>query len=551
MTSKPGQSDGIPGVHGKRLWPWWALLTTILAAEAIAISLGFDVKPLERSPEWWAELLSRAGSIPPLALVIASAVVLLRGEPLNRELVHISEQVPASYRAWPYLVVHLLAFAAFSLLTARVVAHGQEPLRHPGLWIALWLASGTVGLVFLGVAAMPPRILLQLFRGSSGALPVGVMAGFVAWSAGKLTEELWRPLGRLTLWSVHGLLGLVVPDVRYDPSSYVVGTSEFRVEIASQCSGYQGIGLIVVLLTVYLWVSRKRLRFPHALGLYPIGIAAVWLANVVRVVALILVGTWGSTSVAVAGFHSNAGWFFFCAVALILVALAQRSGCCSVEDRCPADDAVEHWNPTAAYLVPFMAIVAISMLTGAFTAGFDPYAPMAALGAGLCLWGFRAHYASLGWSWSWTAVGAGGVVFLVWILLNRPAGDSVVHAGFTTWSSGLPHGSGIAWLAARLVGFVVVVPLAEELAFRGYLFRRLMAPEFQEVALTRFTWIAFLGSSVLYGMLHRHWIAAVLTGMIFAMLMVRRGRFSAPVLAHATANLLLWVHDLIQTVGHH
>ena len=39
---------------------------------------------------------------------------------------------------------------------------------------------------------------------------------------------------------------------------------------------------------------------------------------------------------------------------------------------------------------------------------------------------------------------------------------------------------------------VVTVPIAEELAFRGYLHRRLIDVDFDHVSLRRFTWLAFV-----------------------------------------------------------
>ena len=69
----------------------------------------------------------------------------------------------------------------------------------------------------------------------------------------------------------------------------------------------------------------------------------------------------------------------------------------------------------------------------------------------------------------------------------------------------------------RIVGSVVAVPLAEELAFRGYLTRRLIAADFQDVPLGRLTWLSFLVSSALFGALHGRWLAGILAGMIYAM----------------------------------
>ena len=104
-----------------------------------------------------------------------------------------------------------------------------------------------------------------------------------------------------------------------------MGTGAFHVEVAPECSGYEGIGLIWVFLSAYLWFFRRTLRFPQALWLLPVGTVVIWLANVARIVALVAVGAWVSPAVALGGFHSQAGWLAFNAVALGLVAVSRRA----------------------------------------------------------------------------------------------------------------------------------------------------------------------------------------------------------------------------------
>jgi len=94
-----------------------------------------------------------------------------------------------------------------------------------------------------------------------------------------------------------------------------------------------------------------------------------------------------------------------------------------------------------------------------------------------------------------------------------------------------------------VAGSVVTVPIAEELAFRGYLIRKLVS-DFASVTLGRLTWFSFLGSSILFGVLHGEWLAGTLAGMIFAVALYRRGFLSDAVLVHATTNGLLSAYVL-------
>jgi CAAX prenyl protease-like protein len=112
------------------------------------------------------------------------------------------------------------------------------------------------------------------------------------------------------------------------------------------------------------------------------------------------------------------------------------------------------------------------------------------------------------------------------------------------WLAGLAPASAAAWLALRVLGSVAVVPLAEELAFRAYLPRRLLAADFEAVPLDRFAWVPFLVSSAAFGALHGRWLAGVLAGMLYALILYRRKSVAAPVLAHATTNALIAAYVL-------
>jgi CAAX prenyl protease-like protein len=100
----------------------------------------------------------------------------------------------------------------------------------------------------------------------------------------------------------------------------------------------------------------------------------------------------------------------------------------------------------------------------------------------------------------------------------------------------------MAWLLFRVQGAVITVPLAEELAFRGYLLRKLVASDFESVPFDSFTWTSFIVSSIAFGALHQSWVAGILAGTLFALAMYRRGRLADAIAAHAIANALLTIY---------
>jgi exosortase E/protease (VPEID-CTERM system) len=521
----------------------WAGLAALLVAELIALTLRFDTGKLEGQHQWWAELLGQTPLIPQIAIVVATALLLFGGRWLREEVARVSGDLSAPHVVWPYLGAHFLAFAGLVKLTAYVLEGDISSSACPGAWVLAWLALCLLTLAFWIAAALPPTLWGPLLRSGSGVLASAVAIGLAAWGAGRITSELWRPLGQWTLEIVHGMLRMAGQDTVYEPAQFVVGTTSFLVSITPLCSGYEGIGLIWVFLALYLWMFRDDLRFPQSLLLLPIGTAVAWLGNSVRITALILIGTWFSPKVAGGGFHSQAGWLAFNAIALGLIAVTQRLTFFTRSKRYRAGTDVS--NPAVAYLAPFLALVAATMVTRALSDEFDYLYPLRVLAVAGAFWFCRNEYRSLQFSWSMSGVGFGALVGMLWLLFGILSPD---HNSATAQAAGLaatPPAGRLFWVFFRVLGYVVLVPLAEELAFRGYLTRRLISTDFDEVPLGRFTWFSFLASSAIFGLLHPRWfVAGMLAGMIFALALYRRGTIWDAVVAHATANGLIAVYVL-------
>ena len=133
-------------------------------------------------------------------------------------------------------------------------------------------------------------------------------------------------------------------------------------------------------------------------------------------------------------------------------------------------------------------------------------------------------------------------MFGLWLALERPsaAQGAEVEAGLAQ----LSRGAACLWLAFRVLGSTITVPLAEELAFRGYLTRKLVSPAFETVRFGHFTWLSFVVSSVAFGLLHGRWLARTLAGMAYAVALYRRGQMGETVYAHMTTNALIAAYVL-------
>jgi CAAX prenyl protease-like protein len=82
----------------------------------------------------------------------------------------------------------------------------------------------------------------------------------------------------------------------------------------------------------------------------------------------------------------------------------------------------------------------------------------------------------------------------------------------------------------------------EELAFRGYLMRRLRSADFESVAPGDSGPGAVIVSAGVFGLCQgAHWLPGVLTGLIFGLLYLRTGRLGESVAAHVILNALIAV----------
>jgi CAAX prenyl protease-like protein len=192
--------------------------------------------------------------------------------------------------------------------------------------------------------------------------------------------------------------------------------------------------------------------------------------------------------------------------------------------------------------MPFLALTAITMLTRAFTSGFDLLYPVRVVCVAGVLWSLRDSLAWRQCRVSLLPVAIGTIAFAAWMLLTpgpkSPAAAGLDVARLDPHQLGQPWSA--VWLLFRVAGSTVTVPIAEELFFRGFVTRRCIAEDTDRVPLGTFSWFSFLASAVSFGVLHGNaWLAGIVVGILFGVaLYVRRSLFDA-VVAHATTNALL------------
>lgn len=167
--------------------------------------------------------------------------------------------------------------------------------------------------------------------------------------------------------------------------------------------------------------------------------------------------------------------------------------------------------------------------------------PLQALLCGALVWRFWPVYGMKlprGWGFSlFIAV----LVLAIWIAPQQWLGQPPRLEGFdpTLFGEGTP--AYFLVLALRFLRLVIVVPLVEEIFWRGFLCRYLIDDDFTRPPFGAFSWQSFGIVSLAFA--GAHWgpdfIPALITGALYNIVAYRTRSLSSCVVAHAVTNGLL------------
>jgi exosortase E/protease (VPEID-CTERM system) len=522
FSARPAWTLAPPEMH--RL----AAAVALAASETLLISLVFNLPT--GLPEWANPVAYVKGLAQSVSL--AALVFLLLAGHKHGRIVTAWRSAVAGENWRPAIFTNLALLSllvAATLALSSVAAHSAQPPWH---WFAAYCALlAATALSLCGVLAPYPFWRwLQSYAASE--LILALIGGALLVFVGKLSLEGWSALASVTLKGSYWILSLYEADVVLDLKQRILGVGAFQVLILKQCSGYEGTGLVAAFLGLYCWLMRRQLRFPHALLLIPAGVLTVWLLNLIRIAALVSIGAHLSRDLAVDGFHSQAGWISFVLVAVAGMSAANKLSFFSRSQPRPKRTLVARQAPVV-FLAPFIALEAATILASA-AAPYDQWLyPLRVVAVGLVLWWFRQWYRTLVSGASLGSAAIGVAVGVAWIATSSGSGAT---SSIGDWLNSLPTWFVVLWLCARGFGSIVVVPIAEELAFRGYLSRVLISSKFESVPVGQFQLPAFLVSTLVFGILHERWIAASFAGAVYALLMYRTKRLSDPIIAHMASN---------------
>lgn len=138
---------------------------------------------------------------------------------------------------------------------------------------------------------------------------------------------------------------------------------------------------------------------------------------------------------------------------------------------------------------------------------------------------------------------AGLLVFVLWIHMDQDfAVIGKQQASYDPRS--LPEIWFYLFIFVRIFGASVVVPVFEEIFWRSFILRYIIHPDFMTVRIGTFTWSSFIVSSLLFGAEHHLWLAGIMAGILYNLLLYRTRSIRLCILAHGITNFLLGLYVL-------
>lgn len=160
---------------------------------------------------------------------------------------------------------------------------------------------------------------------------------------------------------------------------------------------------------------------------------------------------------------------------------------------------------------------------------------------------FSRHLLALRFTSFGPSVLVGIGVFVLWI-----APDVLIPGWRSHWlfqnsvvgtlQSTLPPEARADWVALtlRILRAAILVPIVEELFWRGWLMRWIIKPDFEKVPLGTYAPMAFWLTAALFAVEHgSYWEVGFLAGAVYNWWMVRTKNVNDLILAHAVTNACL------------
>ena len=172
----------------------------------------------------------------------------------------------------------------------------------------------------------------------------------------------------------------------------------------------------------------------------------------------------------------------------------------------------------------------------------------------LLIW-LREKYTKISWRFAWLGAIVGVIGVVQWVGMQLWLQRHVAwftpdpnESPFNPWQAINSQPAAVAFIAFRwIAGATIVVPVMEELFWRDFLWRNIIAPsDFKLAHVGEWSVQAFFAIAIVFSTVHGHWwLTAIVWALMIGGLLVYTKSLGACIVAHAVTNLLLGAYVLI------
>ena len=212
-----------------------------------------------------------------------------------------------------------------------------------------------------------------------------------------------------------------------------------------------------------------------------------------------------------------------------------------------------------AYVIPMLTFLAFVWMGSQWKNLYPHFYVARALVVPILLALFWKNYTKVRWNGWWLGASLGALSLVQWVGMQLLLQKIVIPTSSGSYAPFKPSPDAFdptkafsspaimwTWIAIRIASASLVVPVMEELFWRDFLWRSILAPaDFKLAAVGESSWKAYLGVSVAFAFVHGNWwMTSIVWALIIGALLARTKSIGACIVMHGVTNFMLGLYVL-------